>query len=370
MNKTVTITVTNDLLTDGRVYKTAVFLATKGFKVKIYGRKLQKHYPNLYNNNNIKVFRYRLPFNKGKLFYIYYNILLLFVLFFSKKDILLAVDLDTILPNFIVSKLQKKKLIFDSHEYFTELPELQNRPFTKKIWQILENFILKKIKHCYTVSYSIAKEYEKKYKLKCEVVLNTPLKPKIENLDSHYLINIPKNKKILIYQGVLNVGRNIDVMIEATKFLNDYILLIIGEGDLSLKLKTLAKQQNILNKKVFFLGRIPYNQLYTITKKAHIGLSLEKALGKNYLYALPNKLFDYIMAQVPQIASSLPEMSKIIFKYKTGKILNEITPQNLSTLIKNITNDEYNKMKENCYKASQQLNWENESKKLERFFLF
>jgi len=368
MHKIVTITVTNDLLTDRRVFKTATYLANKGYLVKIFGRKLDKQYPPFSSNENIKVIRHKLPFNKGKLFYAYYNLLLFFILFFTKKDIMLAVDLDTLLPNFLISKLQRKKLVFDSHEYFTEVPELQNRPFTKKIWLSLEKLLLPHIKNCYTVSPSIATEYNNKYKTNCKVVMNVPYK--ISNINTAITLpELPKNNKIILYQGALNLGRNIEMMIDAMQSLKEYTLLVVGDGDNTEKLKHQAKKLGLLGNKVIFTGRIPHDKLHSITVKAFLGLSLEDNLGKNYRFALPNKLFDYIMAGVPQIISPLPEMTNIIKQYGTGIVLTNLSPEGLAKAINNITAEQYETMKNNCKKASQILNWENESKKLDSFFI-
>ena len=367
MQKIITITVTNDLLTDRRIFKTAEYLANKGFNIKIFGRKLEKDYPPFARHPAIQVIRFRLPFNRGKTFYLYYNFILFWVLLFTRKDIMLAVDMDTVLPNFIVAKLLRKRLVFDSHEFFSELPELQHRPGTKKIWQFLEKLILPRLKHCYTVSGAIAAEYQKLYGISCQVIRNVPQIPKNSNLNPP-VFPLPSNRKILIYQGVLNVGRNIEVMIEAMRYLEGFVLVIAGDGDVSGQLQELADTLKLTGQKVFFTGRIPHNQLYGLTRQAYIGLSLEQDLGKNYRYALPNKLFDYIMAQVPQIITPLPEMVQIVSQYGTGKILHTVSARNLARIINDISETEYHRMRQNCRLAAQELNWENESKKLDEFF--
>jgi hypothetical protein len=367
--KTVTITVINDLLTDNRVLKTAEYLAKKGYRIKIFGRKLQKSYPQFSENKSIKVKRLWLPFKKGKLFYLYYNFILLIALFFSKKDIMLAIDLDTLLPNYIVSRIQNKKLVYDSHELFTEVPELIDRPQTQKIWKKLEAAILPKLKYCYTVSPSIAEEYKKRYGITFEVIRNLPYYYKVNIIPENFkLSHISAKGKILLYQGALNKARGIDLMIRTMAILNGYILVLAGSGDLEQELRELAKSLNLLNKKVFFLGRIAAKNLKYITANSYLGLSLEEEAGLNYKYALPNKLFDYIMAEVPQIISPLPEMKKIIETYKTGVLLNKHDENTLKETILAIKPDEYEKMKQNCKIASKELNWENEAKKLDKYF--
>ena len=137
------ISVTNDLTTDQRVHKVCISLQKMGFEILLVGRKLQNSLP---LDRNYQTHRIQLLFNKGFLFYAEYNLRLFFYLLFKKKEIVLANDLDTLLPNYLVSKLQKKKLVYDSHELFTEVPELINRPKTQKIWLKIEQKILPKLK--------------------------------------------------------------------------------------------------------------------------------------------------------------------------------------------------------------------------------
>src|SRR5688500_271887 len=99
--------------------------------------------------------RFRMFFEKGALFYAWFNVRLFWFLLFRSSDILVANDLDTLLPNYLVSKLKRKKLVYDSHEYFTEVPELISRPKVKAVWEHIERFIFPKLKYVSTVNHSI-----------------------------------------------------------------------------------------------------------------------------------------------------------------------------------------------------------------------
>ena len=158
--KRILISVTNDLATDQRVHKVCETLQEFGFDILLIGRKLPNSLP---VNRNYKTTRMNLIFNKGFLFYTEYNLRLFLKLLFTKKDILLANDLDTLLPNFLISRIQNTKLVYDSHELFTEVPELINRPKVQSVWLRIEKTILPKLKNCYTVCQSIADYYNTKY---------------------------------------------------------------------------------------------------------------------------------------------------------------------------------------------------------------
>ena len=128
--KKIIISVTNDLIADNRVHKVATSLCKNNYNILLIGRKLKKS--SKIKERNYKCKRIKLIFNKGALFYAEYNFRLFWLLLFTKADILLANDLDTLLANFLCAKIKRKKLVYDSHEYFTEVPELINRKFTKK----------------------------------------------------------------------------------------------------------------------------------------------------------------------------------------------------------------------------------------------
>jgi glycosyltransferase involved in cell wall biosynthesis len=304
--------------------------------------------------------RMKLLFNKGFLFYAEYNVRLFCKLLFLKKDILLANDADTLLPNYIISKLFRKKLIFDSHELFSEIPELVNRPTVKRIWQLIEKSIIPNIKNSITVSESIANHYKKKYNSQFKVIRNVPYKASVEQ--GEFPFN-KGNKKIILYQGSVNVGRGLELMIGAMTLIENALFVIIGEGDITQQLQQKVEEMKLADK-VIFLGRIAPEKLQMLTPLADVGISMEEDLGLNYRYALPNKLFDYIQAQIPVIVSNLPEMRSVVEKYDVGFVLEERTPENLAQQITKILQEGKELWKDQLKKASEELNWQKESEKL------
>ncbi len=359
--KKIIVSVTNDVANDQRVSKVCDTLYNLKYDVSLVGRKLsnsknlKRHYP---------IKRFKLLFNKGVLFYIEFNIRLFFYLLFSKSDILLANDLDTLLPNFIVSRIKNKELVYDSHELFPEIPELLQRPFKKKIWKTLEKILLPYLKNCYTVSDSIAHYYKEEYNTHFNVVRNIPILSKTKTRNFTKVPFKITKKKIVLYQGAVNVGRGIELMIEAIDILTDCYFLIIGHGDIFEEINKLVSQKN-LNNKVYFLGKIAPQELKDITPLAHVGISIEEDLGLSYRYSLPNKIFDYIHAQIPVITSNLPEMKKIVHQYKIGEVLEERTPERLAEKIEYILNKNYSA---NLKNAKKELTWGNEEIIIKRIF--
>ncbi|MFD0993264.1 glycosyltransferase [Tenacibaculum geojense] len=354
--KRIIVSVSNDLTTDQRVMKTCNFLHANDYEVVLIGRLLNQS-TEIKRNYTTK--RFNLLFNKGPLFYIEYNIRLFCYLLTHKKEVLFSNDLDTLLPNYLVSKIQNKKLIFDSHELFSEIPELVYRKRIKWFWKKLESFLIPKIKNGITVSDSIANYYQKNYNANFITIKNLPYYQKQLNIKK-----IEINSNIIIYQGAVNIGRGLELMIDTMEFLDNYIFLIIGDGDIISDLKNHVSKRKLENK-VLFYGKVTPKELKKITPNASLGISLEEDLGLNYRYALPNKIFDYVQAEVPVLVSNLPEMKKIVKQYNIGEIVYSREPQQLANQITQMCTINF---LSKLQKAKKELIWEKEAKKLTRFF--
>ncbi len=361
--KRITVSVTSDLVSDNRVHKVCSSLHKMGFEVLLIGRKKKNSQP--LQRREYKAIRFKLLFEKGPLFYACFNLRLFLLLLFSKTDILLANDLDTLTANFLASKIKNKPLVYDSHEYFTEVPELIDRPQVQKVWLRLEWWMLPKIKYAYTVCDSIAKVYNEKYGTVFEVVRNMPFaSPKTEN---H--VDTDNGIKIILYQGAVNIGRGLEQAIRAMHHVENAKLAIAGDGDIKPQLEELAKKEG-LQGKVVFTGRLSIDELAKLTPQTDLGLSIEEDLGLNYRFALPNKLFDYIQAQVPVLVTDLPEMAAIVKQYNIGGITASLAPVDLAEKMNEALFNENARRtwKGNLETAAKELVWENEEKTLEKIF--
>lgn len=357
--------VSNDLTADQRVHKMAVSLQELNAEILIIGRKHKKS--TKLKARTYKTRRFRLIFNKKALFYAELNIRLFFYLLFHKYKIAVANDADTLLAVYWASKIKKREMVFDSHEIFSEVPELSNRPKIKQIWQAIENKYIPKLKNCITVCDSIAHYYLKKYNTKFVVIPNLPLEQKITP-KTRADFNLPNNSKILIYQGAINKARGIELMIDSLKYLENWILVIAGKGDIENELKNKISQQN-LSSKVYFMGQLDFDTLKSLTALADIGLSLEEDMGLNYRFALPNKLFDYTHAEIPVIVSNLPEMKKWVKATQVGEVLRIRSPKNLAILINKVYQKSENKFWDFYINNTfSQLFWSNNQKKLHNIY--
>ena len=352
IGKRIIISITNDITTDRRVLKIAHACHLNGFEVLLIGRKVKNSLP---LNLPFKYKRLQFIFNRSALFYATYNIRLFFVLLFLKTDIFLANDTDTLLANYLVSKIRRKKLVFDAHELFPEVPELTHRPKVKRIWTKIEDRIFPHLKYCYTVCQPIADYYNKKYNINMKVVRNVPYysQPVKEKL-LYY-----SGKKIILYQGALNVGRGLEWVIDAMPHVNNAVLVIIGDGNITNALKQQVNNLK-LNNKVFFLGRIAGAELHKYTPSADLGLCLLENRGLNYYYALPNRIFDYLHAGVPVLATNFPEIATIVDNNKTGILINHYEPEYLAKVLNDFFTEKFDT--NHFTEIAKKFCWEEEEK--------
>lgn len=362
MKKTkVILSVTNDLTSEQRVHKVCMYLLGAGFEVLLVGRLRRKSLP--LEDRPYKTKRLFLFFETGPLFYAEYNLRLFFYLLFKHVNILVANDLDTLLANYLAAKTKGSILVHDSHEYFTGVPELQGRDVAKRTWKAIERRIFPKLKYIYTVNDSIANLYKEEYGMKISVVRNFPVLTGKRNKlpKSKSELEIPQNKKIILYQGSVNVDRGLVEAVEAMQYVNDAVLLVVGEGDILEQVKAKSKQLQ-LGGKIIFKNRVPFEELWNYTSHADIGISLDKDTNINYRFSLPNKIFDFVHAGVPVLASNLIEIKKIFSKYNIGELSESHDPkqiaEKLDLMLKNP--EKLQLWKENCLVAANELCWQKE----------
>jgi glycosyltransferase involved in cell wall biosynthesis len=366
MGKHITVLVSNDLQHDQRVAKVCATFLEMGFRITLVGRLLPDSKP---FERPYETLRFRLPFQTGALFYAALNVRLFFYLLFKRTDIIVANDLDTLLPAFLIARLKGRELVYDSHEYFTEAEGLTNRPLPKKVWLAIEGFIFPKLKHVITVNETIAGIYRALYHVPVHVVRNVPMLREAVVVASREALGLPTDKRIILLQGAyIDPDRGGMELAQSMEFLPDALLLIIGSGrDLENIKREVAKRK--LEDRVRFIDKLPFRELQQYTAVADVGVSLDKPLHLNYAYSLPNKLFDYIHAGLPVLVSDLPELRRIVEGYNLGRVVNRVEPREIATALQEMFSDEnVGVWKLNALKAARELNWQREQEVVRKVY--
>ena len=358
--KKVIITTSNNLVFDNRVHKITLSLINLGFDVWKTGR----NFPHVKAGRKRpgREILFNLPFKKGPLFYTSLSIYTFFFLFFQKYDLIWAVDMDTLPAARIAGFLRRKPVVFDSHEYFSESPELKHRKLVKKTWRFLESIFIPGADIFFTVSPGLVKLYKQNFGIEFTLLRNLPLKN-----ESYRPPLLHSEPPTLLYQGAINVGRGIAQTIKAMKFLPEYKFIIVGRGDCTEELQDLTRDLH-LEKQVEFKGAVPFEDLYKFQEGVLLGMCIHENIGLNYFYALPNRLFDYMQAGIPVICNGFPDMKEIIRENDTGLIIDDISPENLAREIKKgCENIELRqKWNKTVSEAAKKFTWETEEKAIRK----
>ena len=352
------ILITNNISFDQRMHKIAETLSSD-FDVCIIGSSTRRPPPleqRCYKQQRIKT-----VFKAGKGFYIEYNFRLICTLFWRKPDVIYSVDLDTLLPATILSKARNLPLIYDAHEYFTEVPELQGRTFVQNIWRKIERYGIKQASICITVGTELSKIYGSLYLKTFHTVRNVPILQDAQNVDK------PRSeRKTILYQGAVNEGRGVEASIRAMQHLPHMQLIIAGGGPSLEACKNLTEKLELEN--IVFTGMLPPSQLKQYTKKAWLGLNLLEGESLNYYYSLANKFFDYTASLVPSVNMNFPEYSTLMSHHKVGLLIEPADISQLHKFILSLEQDEerYFSMKKACQQATKDWNWSTEAVQLNR----
>ncbi len=359
--KKILLAVTNDLITDYRVHRTATTLQVMGYDVTLVGSifrdKTELKRP--YNIHRLEMF-----FRNGRLFYFEFNIRLCLFALKGKYDVFVANGLGTLPGIGFTAFLKGKPFIYDSYDLSTESAEMIGKPFGRWFWRLIESSLIRKARRVYTNSESIATFLGSKYKINVDLVRNTPEFQSIKNYPPEYRL-VHEGLKVLIYQGAVNRGRGLEMIINAMKYLPEAMFFIVGEGDEEKELEKLVLKTSLYNRVIFY-GRVPFEELKFLTMQADLGLSAEEDICLNYRYSLPNKLFDYIHAGIPVLVSGMPEMEKIVKERQIGKIISDRSPEKLAAKIRAMLSDDESVMewRANSRATAKEFNWCKEKKKV------
>jgi glycosyltransferase involved in cell wall biosynthesis len=351
----------NPFTNDSRVLKEATSLTKMGFNVTIfckYAKGLKRR--EVVDNITIKRFGSDFFFKTRILRRVYINIFWLFGLIESFKNyqIIHCHDWDTLLVGAFakIFSFGAKKLVYDSHEYASE--QWVGKRFYKKIVQAIEYSFITLADRVINVSNGIAEEYKRIYKIKKpDLILNCPPYKDVGNYDLfREKFGISKEAIIFLYQGGLTGARNIELILNSFKKLNDpnKVIVFLGYGNMVEKIEEASKSYN----NIFYHPAVTPNELYKYTKSADLGIALLFNDCLNNYYCLPNKFFEYSMAGLPVIISNLYEIAKLQKEFDNGFILNEDNEESFYEIIATIKKENLSNKQVNSKRIAKQYNWE------------
>ncbi len=350
--------VTNDLSHDQRMARICTTLQQAGHTVTLVGRVL----PGSPELEDRPYQQHRIPcrYTKGKRFYGEFNWRLWRTIRHWAYDVICAVDLDTLLAGTLLRR-PGVKLVYDAHEWFSETPEVAPRPLIRGSWRGLGRALVPRTEARYTVGPELAKKLQEEYGPPFQTVRNVPL----------YQANTFKENSggVILYQGMLNPGRGLEVAIEAMGELPDLELWLVGSGPEQKRLEALTERLGV-GDRVKFRGFYAPHRLPELTARAWLGINLLESDSASYYYSLANKSLDYIQAGLPSVQMDFPEYRALDRKYDCFLLLEGLSAPVLAARIRELhaDPDRYRELQRNCLAAAKELCWEKEAPLLLRIY--
>jgi glycosyltransferase involved in cell wall biosynthesis len=306
---------------------------------------------------------------RGKLRFLLFSLLAPSIAIRLRADVYHAQDLYTLPVAWIAAWWRRGRLIYDAHEYFPGTPSLVNRPLERTIWRIVERFFIRRADRVITVCDGIADRLKEDYRIERPAVIrNLPMVTSLSEERSSLLrdtCQLSDDQCIVLYQGALMKGRGLFTILDVFKeFLNElYHLVILGDGPLYSDLRKRTEFLGISNRITFF-GQIPMERLAAYTASADIGLCLIENAGFSYFYSLPNKLFEYIAAGLPVVASDFPEIGRIVRSGNVGILVDPADPKAIAEAIMKLSTGDDTLRQSfavNARRAAGRYTWEQEA---------
>ncbi|MEB7049533.1 glycosyltransferase [Mammaliicoccus sciuri] len=285
--------------------------------------------------------------------------------YIQNADIYHANDLNTLPQAIVCSKLRlkPKPLIYDSHEVQSD-----RTGYNPKTIKRIESFMLKFVNQMIVENHTRAKYNEDIYGFYPKTLYNYSEKYNIEEkpqFNLHKKISINEDEKILLYQGGLQQGRGLELLIEAMDEIEEGHLLFIGGGKLTQTLKEQAEASKQADR-IHFLDKVPFQELPSYTREAYLGFQVLQNICFNHYSASSNKLFEYMMAHVPVISCDFPEIKKVVEETNTGLVVDSHKASEIANAVNQLVKDTSlrNQLSENTKQAKEIYNWNNEKSKL------
>ena len=345
-----------DFFFDARLINMTLSLLRENYQITIIGTHKQVLQTKIFKD--VQFHQIQL-INTGSLKYLEFHKKSKKILQGNIYDTIISCDLYSLSAVVACRKLTQQ-IVYDCREIYFKLAAHTKKPIHRYWNYLFEKYYLKYVDQIMVTADTdliyLQNIYPKHTFLQWHIIHNYPSQTVIKKPTKLIPSLIPKNNIKIIYQGVLQKGRGITRLIDLANHNASISSIVVGGGEHHDYFINYNKKHNT-NNNVHFIGKIPYLELLNITAQCDIGWALITKKGLSNQFALPNKLFEYLISGIPVLASELPNISKIINKYRVGEIVQSNAIEECNNSIIKIYKDraEY---KKNILVAAKNFTWD------------
>jgi len=295
---------------------------------------------------------------------VFTHLAVLFSLVKQRPDVVHAHDVNVLPTAWLAAKFSGARLVYDAHEISS------GREGYRKIGRIvacIEKWIMPRAAGTITTTDARAKFFARAYKVKRPLVLqNRPRLVSVQGDDRlRSTLGLSEPYPIVIYQGGQQPGRGLERLVRCALDVPHAYFVFVGGGSLHDDLKQLAEDLG-LQARVFFIPTVPLAELPYFTASADIGVQPIENTCLNHFTTDSNKLFEYVVAGLPVVASDLPEIGKVVKQHDLGLLVKPGDTGALSEALNTLVErpDLRASYSENALRAANTLNWEEQEQGL------
>lgn len=277
-------------------------------------------------------------------------------------DIVYANDLATLPLAAEIKARTGARLIYDSHEY--AVGEGADRWLWRLVFsayrRALESRFIHDADAVVTVSEGIAAALQCLHGLaqKPGVIRNIPPYTAFALRPSGERVNV-------LYHGLFLADRGLEMLIDSVAFWNpDRHLILRGFGQPAYEAQLKARAARIAPDRIHFPGPVNVGDMVATASQADIGVMAFHPAGFQQRYALPNKLFEYIMAGLAVVSTPCENIADVIRQYDVGAVSKDAGAEAFADALNSLSGARLDSCKQAALTAAGDLNWENERNKV------
>ena len=263
------------------------------------------------------------------------------------------------------------RLVYDARELYPHVGATAGRPWARLFWYLIEGLYIRRADVVLTVNESIARRLARVYRIaRPTVIPNTPTTQRVTRTNwLRKQTGLSEKLVLVLYQGYLKKGRGCERLVAAMPDVDGAALVFLGEGPLQSALEAQVRRLG-LEGRVRFLPMVPPDELLRATASADVGACLIEGLTLSLRLALPNKLFEYLMAGLPVLASDLPELRRVVDGCDVGRLVNWRDPSALVEALREMVQHPERRARwaSHAPRVLETFNWEAASERLQRIY--
>jgi|WetSurMetagenome_2_1015567.scaffolds.fasta_scaffold00656_16 glycosyltransferase involved in cell wall biosynthesis len=304
---------------------------------------------------------------RGKFFFIRYFFSLVFVLLRLKARLYEAVDPPALVPARIAAALNRSRYNYFSLEYFQGVDQLAGKPVMRRVWLAIEKIGIARARNAAAVCAATEALLRRDFGLsRTAVVLNVPNRSEYAAPPDGRLrrrLGLGPDAPLVIYKGEIAENRGLLPLVRAMAPLAGLSFALVGGGEYRETLSAEVARLG-MTERVHFLDPVKSDEFVYYLKDADLGQVIHETRGLNMTITLPSKLFDYINAGIPVIASDGPEISRVVRQWKVGWVVSPSSVDDIRAALAEFLAafPNLSAYKKNCLAAAEQFCWEKEKK--------